>query len=59
VNGKLSSAQASIARGNRTAAANQLNAAINEIQALVKSKRLDASTAATLVAGLQQILIGL
>ncbi len=59
LSGKLSSAQSSIARGNRAAASNQLNAAINEIQALVRSRRLDAATAATLIAGLQQIIAAL
>ena len=59
VNGKLSNAQASMARGNRNAAANQLNAAINEITALIRSRRLDPATGAALMAALQQIIAGL
>lgn len=56
VTGKLTNAQASVARGNARAAANQLNAAINEIEALVRSRRLDEATGAALVADLQAII---
>jgi hypothetical protein len=58
LNDKLSSAQASVARGNRTAAANQLNAFINEVEALIKSGRLDLATGNALIAE-ARMLIGL
>jgi len=47
---KLEAAKDSLARGNRGAAANQLGAFINEVQALLRSERLGASMAASLIA---------
>jgi hypothetical protein len=38
---KLRAAQASIARGNRTSAVNQLGAFVNEVQALKSASRCD------------------
>jgi Big-like domain-containing protein/FIMAH domain-containing protein len=53
---KLQAAQASVDRGNGRAAANQLGAFINEVMALQHSRRLDAKTAASLIAQAQSII---
>ncbi len=55
----LAAAQASVARGNQTAAINQLNAFINQVQALVRSGRLDPATGATLISEAQILTAGL
>jgi hypothetical protein len=52
----LSAANASIAKGNTGAAANQLGAFINKVQALQKSRRLDDATANTLVGAAQHLI---
>lgn len=46
----LEAAQRSLARGNRKAATNQLNAFIHEVEALKRGGRLDAATADELIA---------
>jgi hypothetical protein len=59
---KLRAAQASLDRGNSQAAANQLGAFINEVMALQHSGRsgkLDAKTAASLIAQAKSIIAGL
>ena len=56
LNAKLSSASASIDRGNLTAARNQLGAFINEVRALVQSGRLTQAQGDALVASAQRIL---
>jgi hypothetical protein len=53
---KLRAAQASLMRGNRTAAVNQLGAFINEVQALAQSGQLPAATAADLIAEAQAVI---
>jgi probable HAF family extracellular repeat protein len=53
---KLRSAQAAFARGNSTAAANNLQATINEIQALKRSRRLAPQTADALTGTIRQII---
>ncbi|MBI2833263.1 MAG: Ig-like domain-containing protein [Acidobacteria bacterium] len=53
---KLEAAGASLARGNRTAAANQLNAFINEVRALQRSGRLGAAEGDFLAARAQSIV---
>lgn len=53
---KLEAAQQSLERGNRNAARGQLNAFINEVQALQRSGRLDAATADLLIAQAQAII---
>jgi hypothetical protein len=50
---KLQAAQQSLTQGNDNAAINQLNAFINEIGALKRSKRLDATTADLLIGEIQ------
>jgi hypothetical protein len=50
---KLQAAQQSLTQGNDNAAINQLNAFINEIGALKRSKRLDAATADLLIGEIQ------
>jgi YVTN family beta-propeller protein len=52
---KLAAVQASLARGNTTAALNELSAFINEIHALELSGRLDSETASSLVNAAQAI----
>jgi alpha-tubulin suppressor-like RCC1 family protein len=54
--GKLRAAQQSLARDNRNAARNQLDAFVNEINALKESGRLPSSTAQDLIA-IAQIII--
>jgi hypothetical protein len=53
---KLENAKRSLGRGNREAAAGQLRAFINEIEALQRSGRIDATTAAQLIGLAQAIL---
>lgn len=53
--GKLNAASASIDKGKLTAACNQLNAFMNEVNALVQSKRLNAATANMLISEAQGI----
>ncbi len=55
---KLDAANQSLARGDRTATANQLHAIINQVQALKKSSRLDPAAADLLIQEIQA-LIGL
>jgi hypothetical protein len=52
----LDAAEASLARGNATAAQNQIQAAIQKLQADVKAHKLDASAAAPLITQLQAAL---
>jgi hypothetical protein len=52
----LQNALASILKGNATAAANQLTAFINKVDALQKSERLPAKTTAILMASAQMII---
>jgi len=56
---KLNGATASLAGGNKKAAANQLNAFINAVNALKKSRRLPAVQADALIALAQQVIAGL
>jgi hypothetical protein len=56
---KLEAAERSLARENRNGASGQLNAFINQVQALERSGRLDAATADSLIAGAQAIINGL
>jgi hypothetical protein len=53
---KLRAAQDSLNRGNHTSAANQLNAFINEVEALQQSGQLDPSTANSLIAEAQAVI---
>ncbi len=53
---KLDAAQQSLAKGNDTAAINQLNAFVHEVRALKRSGRLDATTADGLIAQAQAII---
>ena len=53
---KLDAAQQSLARGNRNAARGQLNAFINEVQALERSGRLAPATADSLIAQAKAII---
>jgi hypothetical protein len=53
---KLDAASRSLDRGNRNSAAGQLNAFINEVQALKKSKKLDSSTADSWIAQAELVL---
>jgi hypothetical protein len=52
----LDAAEASLTRGNSTAARNQIQAAIQKLQADVKAQKLDASAAAPLITQLQSAL---
>lgn len=52
----LSSAQASAAKGNKAAAANQLNAFINKAHALRQSGRIDQATADALTGSAQYLI---
>jgi probable HAF family extracellular repeat protein len=56
---KLNAALASISKQNVNSAQGQLNAFINQIQALVNSARLSSSDAASLIAGAQNIISNL
>ena len=56
---KLEAAQEALDRGNKGAAANQLGAFINEVQAMQRSGRLDASTAASLITQAMLIIKGM
>jgi hypothetical protein len=53
---KLQAAQQSLANGNATAAANQLNAFDNQVNALVNSHRLGQITAEDLIAEVQSLI---
>jgi hypothetical protein len=53
---KISAAANSAARGNSGAAANQLGAFINQVQAMERSRRLDAATAAQFIAAAQSLI---
>jgi hypothetical protein len=53
----LDAAEASLAGGNPTAARNQIQAAIQKLQADVKAHKLDASAAAPLITQLQSALV--
>ena len=55
----LAAVQASGARGNATAARNQLNAFINQVQALQHTGRLDAATAQMLIREAQAVIANL
>ena len=52
-------AQAAAARGSRAAAINQMNAFINQVQAMERSRRISTTLAAQLIAEAQQIIAGL
>jgi len=52
---KLNAASASIGGGNTIAACNQLEAYINQVNALIQSKRLDTTTANMLISEAQAI----
>jgi hypothetical protein len=52
----LDAAEASLDRGNTTAARNQIQAAIHKLQADVKAHKLDSSAAAPLITQLQEAL---
>lgn len=56
LNNKLSAAQNQIQRGNPTAAANQLTAFLNQLNALVQSGQVAAVDAAPLIAEIQAII---
>jgi hypothetical protein len=56
---KLEAAQRALARGNRNAAIDELNAFINEVQALQSSGQLDMGTADRLIGEAQDIINGL
>ncbi|HVL69489.1 MAG TPA: thrombospondin type 3 repeat-containing protein [Vicinamibacterales bacterium] len=56
---KLEAARNAIARGDRRAAANQLNAFSNEVQALKRSNRISAEAGDRLVAMAQEVTAGL
>jgi uncharacterized repeat protein (TIGR01451 family) len=56
---KLQASQASLDRGNRTAAVNQLGAFINEVQALGRSGQLTSVIAGALVAEAQAVIAGI
>jgi hypothetical protein len=53
---KLEAAQRSMVRGNRNAVSDQLNAFVNEVQALKQTGRLGAATADSLIAQAQAII---
>jgi hypothetical protein len=59
LNAKLDAALKSLDKGHRTTAINQLLAFINQVQALQQSGRLDAPTAADLIAQAQRIIAAL
>ena len=52
----LDAAEASLARGNKTAARNQIQAAIQKLQADVTAHKLDTSAADPLITQLQAAL---
>jgi DNA/RNA endonuclease G (NUC1) len=56
LNAKLRAAEASLQRGQGATAANQLNAFINEVQAMAGSGRMSAADAAALTAAAQRII---
>jgi PKD repeat protein len=56
LNAKLDAAIAAFGRGNATAAANQLNALLNEINAMVASGRLSSADAAPMVTLIERII---
>lgn len=56
LNAKLRAAEASLDRGQGATAANQLNAFINEVQAMEQSGRMTAADAAALTAAAQRII---
>ena len=56
---KLGAAAAAKARGDKKTAVNQLNAFINEIEALKKSRRLSAAQADALIAQTRQVIAAL
>ena len=56
---KLDAAAKSVAKGQRTAAINQLEAFINQVQALVRSGRLSTAQATALVARAERIIAAL
>ena len=56
---KLEAAQEALDKGNKGAAANQLGAFINEVQAIQRSGRLDAPTADLLIAQATLIIKGM
>jgi hypothetical protein len=53
---KLDNCNKSLTSGNTTAARNQLNAALNEIDALVRSGRLPAADGSALSAAINRVL---
>jgi len=53
---KLDAAQAQLGAGNSTAAVNQLQSLLNEIDAMIRSDRASAAGAADLVAMLNRII---
>jgi hypothetical protein len=53
---KLEAAQAALERDNTTAAANQIQAVIHQLAALVNGKKLDSATADALIADLESAL---
>jgi len=57
--GKLRAAEQSLARGNRTAAMNQLGAFINELEALARSGRLSPAAATALIDRTRALLASL
>jgi hypothetical protein len=56
LNAKLRAAEASLQRGQGATAANQLNAFINEVQAMEGSGRMTAADAAAVTAAAQRIV---
>ena len=56
LNAKLDAAIAAFGRGNTTAAANQLNALLNEINAMVASGRLSSTDAAPMITLINRII---
>ncbi len=54
LNAKLNAAMASVNKGNSKAACNQLRAFINQVQALLKSGKLSAASAQSLLAAVAQ-----
>ena len=55
---KLEAASRSLARGNETAARNQIQAFVNEVEAMARSGRMDSTLAAELIAWANGLVAG-
>jgi ribosomal protein S20 len=56
LNSKIDAAQAQLAKGNHGAAANQLQALLNELDAMVRSGRVTAADAAALKSMISRVI---